>query len=103
MMEFEGKDKVLEKVQEGQTLLNLLQQMNQQMQQMAALLQAATGVQAEGAEGSGRTQSAGGSGRSASRGSSLGAEQSRAMTAGRTPYAQQLARRAAPDMGRDAT
>lgn len=103
MMEFEGKDKVLEKVQEGQTLLNLLQQMNQQMQQMAALLQAATGVQAEGAEESGRTHSAGGSGRSASRGSSLGAEQSRAMTAGRTPYAQQLARRAVPDMGRDET
>ena len=35
MMEFEGKDKVLEKVLQGQTLFNIIQQMQAQMNQMA--------------------------------------------------------------------
>ncbi len=43
MMDFEGIDKVREKVQKGQTLLNICQQMSQQMDQMAMLLQAYTG------------------------------------------------------------
>ena len=43
MMEFEGIDKVREQVQQGQTLLNICQQMSQQMDQMALLLQALTG------------------------------------------------------------
>ena len=38
MMEFEGKDKVLEKIMQGQTLLNLIQQMQAQMNQMAAAI-----------------------------------------------------------------
>lgn len=44
MMDFEGKDKVVEYARQGQTLLNVCQQMAQQMDQMAMLLQAATGV-----------------------------------------------------------
>lgn len=43
MMEFEGIDKVREKVMEGQTLLNIVQQMNQQMTQMAMIIQSITG------------------------------------------------------------
>lgn len=43
MMEFEGKEKVMEQVQNGQTLLNICQQMSQQMDQMAAIIQALTG------------------------------------------------------------
>lgn len=43
MMAFEGKDKVQEQVQQGQTLLNICQQMSQQMDQMAAIIQALTG------------------------------------------------------------
>ncbi|MCD7927351.1 MAG: hypothetical protein LUF80_00575 [Oscillospiraceae bacterium] len=43
MMEFEGIDKVREQVQQGQTLYNMVQQMDAQMQQMAALLQQLTG------------------------------------------------------------
>lgn len=43
MMSFEGKDKVQEQVQQGQTLLNICQQMSQQMDQMATIIQALTG------------------------------------------------------------
>ncbi len=38
MMEFEGIEKVRERVQQGQTLLNLMKQMSQQMEQMASML-----------------------------------------------------------------
>lgn len=43
MMDFEGIEKVKEKVAQGQTLLNICQQMAQQMDQMAAVIQALTG------------------------------------------------------------
>lgn len=43
MMEFEGIDKVREQVQQGQTLLNICQQMSQQLDQMAAVIQTLTG------------------------------------------------------------
>lgn len=102
MMEFEGKDKVLEKVMQGQTLMNVLQQMSMQMQQMAALLQTATGATIGGQPGGGqntgggrRGQSPGGGG-----GQNMGQAQSQAMTANSTPYAQRLAARAAPNMSR---
>ena len=38
MMEFEGKDRVAQYVQQGQTLLNVVQQMSAQMDRMAAML-----------------------------------------------------------------
>ena len=43
MMDFEGIEKVKDKVREGQTLLNMLQQMNERMQQMAMIIQQLTG------------------------------------------------------------
>ena len=43
MMSFEGIEKVREQVEEGQTLMNIVQQMSQQMDQMAAIIQALTG------------------------------------------------------------
>lgn len=103
MMEFEGKDKVMEKVRQGQTLMNVLQQMSMQMQQMAALLQTATGARARGnmsdggnsGEDSGKSS---GSGGGSGGGQNMGQAQSRAMRANSTPYAQQLAARAVPDM-----
>ena len=105
MMEFEGKDKVMEKVRQGQTLMNVLQQMSMQMQQMAALLQTATGARARGnmsdggnsGEDSGKSS---GSGGGSGGGQNMGQAQSRAMRANSTPYAQQLAARAVPDMSR---
>lgn len=103
MMEFEGKDKVMEKVQQGQTLMNVLQQMSMQMQQMATLLQAATGARASGATsggGSSGDESRGGSGGSSDGGQNMGQAQSQAMRANSTPYAQQIAARATPNMSR---
>ncbi len=43
MMDFDGVDKVRERVREGQTLFKLCQQMSEQMDQMALLLQTLTG------------------------------------------------------------
>jgi len=43
LMEFEGKDKVKGYVQQGETLLKMVEEMSQRMDQMAALLQALTG------------------------------------------------------------
>lgn len=44
MMEFEGKDKVTKQVQENQTLLNMVMQLQQQVTQMAALIDAQNGT-----------------------------------------------------------
>jgi hypothetical protein len=38
MMEFEGKDQVQQYVQQGQTLMNVVQQMSAQMEQMAQMI-----------------------------------------------------------------
>ena len=43
MMDFEGKDKVVEYARQGQSLLSVCQQMAQQMDRMAALLEAYSG------------------------------------------------------------
>lgn len=43
-MEFEGKDDIIAKVQEGQTLLNVVQQLQMQMAQMQQALAAMSGV-----------------------------------------------------------
>lgn len=105
MMEFEGKDKVMEKVRQGQTLMNVLQQMSMQMQQMAALLQTATGARARGNMSDGGnsgedSSKSSGSGGGSGGGQNMGQAQSQAMRANSTPYAQQLAARAVPDMSR---
>ena len=44
MMDFEGIEKVKERVSEGQTLAKIVQQMAQQMDQMAAIIQTVTGM-----------------------------------------------------------
>ena len=44
MMDFEGIEDVRKQIQEGQTLLNMVQQMSGQLQQMSALLGALTGA-----------------------------------------------------------
>ena len=48
MMEFEGIDKVRDYVKQGQTLLNMVNQMSQTMAQMGAMLQQITGIPMEG-------------------------------------------------------
>ena len=101
MMEFEGIDKVREQVQQGETLLNLCQQMSQQMDQMALLLQALTGKDmGVGAEPQGSGNSQGGSrpaGRSAGGGSGLASAVTQAQTP-MTDYGTRLAARSTPNM-----
>lgn len=100
MMDFEGKDKVLEQVRQGQTLLNLCQQMSRQMDQMALLLQSLTGRDM----GIGTPDGKDG-GPQADRGAAMpagalarGAAQ--AQKAAATPYMQKLAANATPDLSR---
>lgn len=100
MMEFEGKDGVLEQVKQGQTLLNICQQMSQQMDQMALILQTLTGkdMGVGGSVSGGQAQS-----RQAAGPITPGSESE--LTTGvmqaqtpMTDYGTSLAKRSAPDM-----
>lgn len=44
MMEFDGREKVVEQIQQGKTMMDTMEQMGKQMEQMGTLLQAATGA-----------------------------------------------------------
>lgn len=100
MMEFEGKEKVVEYARNGQTLMNICQQMSAQMDQMAALLQTITGkdMGAGGEEGGPAVRAAPGGQQSAGgQADSL----ARATMEAHTPmtgYGQRLAARSKPDM-----
>lgn len=96
MMDFEGIDQVREKVQEGQTLLHICQQMSQQMDQMALLLQTLTGRQM--GTGADHEQSTAKQTPVASGSASLADRTMQAQEAAMTPYGQRLARRSVPSM-----
>lgn len=87
MMDFDGKDKIVQQVQQGQTLMNMLQQVTMQRDMLAMQLgmmpQAQSGAQNAP---SGQTSSG------------IGAAVKAAQTETMTPYGQQLAARATPDM-----
>lgn len=92
MMDFEGIDKIKEQVSQGQTLLNIINQMSAQMEQLAAMVAITTGAAPTTAQPSGTSapkQSAGGSGIAD------------AVTKAQTPmtdYGTRLAQRSKPDM-----
>ena len=101
LMEFEGKDQVVEQVRQGQTLLNICQQMSAQMDQMATLLQATTGVDM----GLGAPQGGvpGNPGTSSGRAPAvpsggLASDVAQAQTATMTGYGERLAARSTPNM-----
>lgn len=96
MMDFEGKDKVVEYVQQGQTLLNICQKMSQQMDKMAAIIQATTGTPM-GAE----VPAEDGSAPPPANGGASGGIADKAVKAGKanmTSYGQRLAARSSPSM-----
>lgn len=95
MMEFEGIENVKERVQQGQTLMNLVTQMAQQMDQMALIIQTMTGKDM----GVMNPATAGGpaSAPQTPKGQSLDAKAKQAQTP-MTAYGQGLAKRSAPDM-----
>ena len=106
MMDFEGKDKVVEYARQGQTLMNVCKQMAQQMDQMAALLQAATGVDVGAGQESPRPSvntgappfNKGGTGPAAPMSAdSVNGAVMQAQTP-MTGYGQRLAKRSAPSM-----
>ena len=92
MMDFEGIDKIREKVAQGQTLLNIVQQQQQQIAQLAGLLTggAVTPVGSPGQPSQGNPQVAPKSG---SESIASGIMDSRAPQA---PYAQRLVNRSTP-------
>ena len=91
LMEFEGKDKVLERVLEGQTLLQINRQMAAQLDSMAALLQTLTG------KDMGASQGAPPPADTLPPATPAPAPQT-GQSAAMTPYGERLAKRARPDM-----
>ena len=99
MMEFEGKEQVEDYVKQGQTLLNMLQQAQQQIMQYEAML-AQLGLLP------GMPQGSIGASGGASGGATSGGVPSSPITDGvmqaqapRAPYAERLAKRSTPSMG----
>lgn len=89
LMDFDGLEKVKDRVQQGQTMFNMLQQLMQEN----AMLKGAMGMPVEGMPTQGAsapTQSAPPSG--------MGAAQKNAMTATMTNYGQRLVENAKPNM-----
>lgn len=96
MMEFEGIDKVREQVQNGRTLLNVMQEMSMQMDKMAQIIQALTGRElgAGTEEGAGQMQPA----TQQSGGGGIAQSVVQAQQASMTDYGMRLAERSKPDM-----
>ena len=97
MMDFEGIDKVKEQVQQGQTLLNICNQMSQQMDQMALIIQSLTGKDM----GIGGGQPAGGQKRSTQTSGGGGNGIADAVVQAQTPmtdYGTRLATQSVPNM-----
>lgn len=93
MMSFEGIEKVKEQARQGQTLLNMVQQLSTQVEQMAAMMGMAPG-QGEGQGGPSRTPAP-------TQGASGGKGPTNDMAQAQRPmtgYGQRLAKRSTPDM-----
>lgn len=93
LMDFDGEEKVKDKVQQGQTLINQMSQMQMQLQKIAALLYQRTGIDALG-----MTQQVNEQPQRASGGKTMASAQKDAQTATMTSYGEKLAAMAKPDM-----
>ena len=101
MMEFEGIDKVREQVRQGQTLLNVCQQMSQQMDKMALLLQSLTGRDMSGGKAAQGGGNDGGGSQPVPASDGGGSGLASAVMEAQTPmtdYGTRLAERSRPDM-----
>lgn len=92
LMDFDGEEKVKDKVQQGQTLMNQMAQMQMQMQNIAALLYQKTGIDVMGMSQQSTVQP------QASGGRTMASAQKDAQTSTMTSYGEKLAARAKPDM-----
>lgn len=95
LMDFDGQEKVKDRVQQGETLLNMLAQMQAQVQQMGAFIYQLTGRDLVGISGGANKGTAA---PAPSAGKSMGSAQTDAMKATMTDYGMRLAANAKPDM-----
>ena len=99
MMEFDGEEKVRERVQQGATLMNQLAQMQQMMTKMGMIIYKTTGNDVlglfDGHQGGAVSTPAG---KSAPEGKSMGSAKTDAEKETMTSYGERLAARAKPDM-----
>ena len=90
LMDFDGIEVIKEKVQTGQTLLNMVQQLSQEL----AMLKGALGMGMPQAQGGAPAPNV----PNVPQGATMGKAQKNAQTATMTPYGAKLASRANPDM-----
>ena len=96
LMEFDGIEQVRDKVQQGQTMLNQLQMMQQQMQKLGMIVYQLTGQDVVGiAQGGGNAPAMPAP---APSGESMGSAVTDAAKETMTSYGEKLAKRARPDM-----
>ena len=97
LMDFDGKEKVKEKVQQGQTMMNQMAAMQQQMLKLGAIVYQLTGQDVLGLANN-AAQTAPSPSEGSSTGRSMGAAQKDAQTATMTDYGHKLAQRARPEV-----
>lgn len=96
LMDFDGKEKVKDRVQQGQTLMNQLMAMQQQLVELATLVAAERGMQVRGKASDKADKTT--ANPAGSNGRSMGRAAKDAQTATMTPYAQNIVARAKPNM-----
>lgn len=94
LMDFDGEEKVKEKVQQGQTLMNQLMVMQQQLVELATLVAAEREMKVDGKESSAGGKTA----TPPSAGKSTGQAIKEPQTEGLNTYGQRLVERTKPDM-----
>lgn len=97
MMEFDGDDKVKQKVQQGQTLMNVINGLTQKVNQLNALLMQTSGVDAVGGT---VVNDMGAGARGVPSGNTIANAKMNAEKSTMTAYGERLAERARPDMNR---
>ena len=97
MMDFDGKQKVKDQVQQGLTMVKQMEAMQQKMAQLGAVVYQLTGQDVVGIQGGGQSGGQAAAASSAG-GNSQGQAQKDAQTGTMTAYGEQLAKRATPDV-----
>ena len=95
LMDFDGEEKVKDKVQQGQTLINQMQMMQQQMTKLGMIVYKLTG---QDVLGMGMPQGQPIPPQGEVQGNSMGSAVTDAQKAPMTSYGERLAKRASPDM-----
>jgi len=98
MMDFDGIEKVRDKVQQGQTLVDQLAAMQESLMNLNLILMEKTGMDALGVTEGAKPQNGAGKAEKTGDGKSLGAAQKAAQTGTMTGYGEKLAKRAKPSM-----